>query len=424
MPKKARVLSALEAKRLSHPGTLGVAAFSVGGVDGLQLEIAPTGARSWIIRMMVGGKRRKMGLGGYPDIPLGKARERAREARELVRNGIDPVEDRKVKQAELVSAQQRGLAFSAAMLKLLERKAPEFKSARHAKLWRSSLELYAVPSLGKMLVSEIAREDVLRILEPIWFEKTDTAKRLRQRVEAVLQWSTVAGHRSGENPARWKGNLDAFLPSPSKVAKTSHHPALALTEASAWMADLRRREGIASRALEFVALTAVRSGDVRGATWGEMDLEREIWTIPAHRMKTDREHRVPLSSRTAALLEEIERVKGIEFVFAAARGGMLSDAALSACMKRMHAARDGGYLDTRSKRPAVPHGLRSTFRDWAAEFGYPREMAEIALAHNVGSEVERAYRRSDMLERRRSMMTAWSMHLLGENPATVVAIHG
>lgn len=422
MPRKAKELSALDVKRLEHPGEGRNALYAVGGVSGLMLQITPSGGKSWILRATVGAKRRDIGLGGYPDVSLGQARERAREGRDMIRQGVDPVEHRKAMRAALVAQQKRGLTFSEAMEKLAETKEKEFRSERHAKLWRSSLDLYAVPALGAMLVADIRRDDILRALKPIWEEKTDTAKRLRQRIEAVLAWATVAGHRQGDNPAKWKHNLDAFLPSPSKIKKTAHQPALSQADAPLWFADLQTREGNATRALEFLALTAVRSGDVRGAEWGEIDLKAKLWTIPAERMKAANEHRVPLTDQAIALLEALPRFEGNPLVFPAPRGGALTDAAMGACMKRIHEARQGGYLDARSGRPAVPHGLRSTFRDWAAETGYPRDMAELALAHVVGSDVERAYRRSDMVDRRRQMMAAWGAFLRGEAGAKVVAL--
>jgi integrase len=266
-----------------------------------------------------------------------------------------------------------------------------------------------------MEVDAIEVRDVLRALQPIWTEKTETASRLRGRIENVLSWATVAGHRSGDNPARWRGNLSELLPKPTKVAKVTHHPTLALTDAAAWMADLRKRDGIATRALEFVALTAARSGEVRGATWDEIDLEARLWTIPANRMKAGKEHRVPLTDEAVQLLKALPRFVDSPYAFPAARGGMLSDMGLSACMRRISEAKPGAYLDPRSKRPAVPHGLRSTFRDWAAERGFDRDMAEVALAHTVGSDVERAYRRGDMLERRRAMMAEWASFLDGKS---------
>ncbi|MEI4196444.1 tyrosine-type recombinase/integrase [Roseovarius sp. E0-M6] len=402
MPRKAKELSAVDLRRVAHPGFGGNYNVAVGGVDGLQLQVTPTGARSWLLRVTIKGKRRQIGLGSYPDVTLAQARERARGFKDQIWNGIDPL------------AEKRRLNFAQAMEKTLDARMAEFRNEKHKKQWRSTLDTYAVPLLGKMAVSDIDVSDVLRVLEPIWTTKTETASRLRGRIEAVLSWATVGGHRTGDNPARWRGNLDAVLPKPGKVAKVRHNPALSLADAADWFTDLRKRDGMATRALEFVALTAARSGEVRGATWDEIDTEAGLWIIPADRMKAGKEHRVPLTAEAVALLEALPRMQGSDYVFPAARGGALSDMALSACMKRINEARDGGYLDPRSGRPAVPHGLRSTFRDWAAErTDYPREMAEMALAHTVGSTVERAYRRSDMIEKRRKMMAAWGEFLGG-----------
>lgn len=416
MPVKVKELSALDVKRRKHPGHGHNAIIAVGGVDGLQLQINRTGAKSWLLRCMVGAKRRHIGLGGYPDVTLAQARERAREARDLIRQGIDPIEHRKAAIAALVASQKRGMTFKSAMEKYLVGKLAEFGNEKHRKQWRATLDRYAAPDLGNLLVADIAVQDILCVLEPIWLSKTETASRLRGRIEAVLAWATVSGHRTGDNPARWRGNLDAILPKPSRVAKVTHHPALSLSDAHQWFADLKGRKGTATRALEFMVLTAARSGEIRGAKWIEIDLDAQLWTIPAGRMKAGKEHRVPLTLTAAKLLSNLDRFAGSEYVFPAARGGMLSDAALSACMKRIDEASSTGYLDTRSGRSAVPHGLRSTFRDWAAErTEYPREMAEISLAHSVGSDVERAYRRGDMVEKRRVMMEDWIAFLLA-NP--------
>lgn len=424
MPKKAKELSALEVKRLSHPGRGKNATFSVGGVDGLLLQITPTGARSWLLRCNVGAKRRHIGLGGYPDVSLAHARERARETRELIWQGIDPVEQKKANRAALSAAQKRGLTFSEAMERYLTNKLVEFRNEKHQKQWRSSLDAYAVPRIGDILVDDLSVHDIQRTLEPIWATKTETASRLRGRIENVLAWAIVAGHRRGANPAIWKGNLDAILPKPGKISKSVHHAALQLQDATDWFSDVRSRSGFATRALEFMALTATRSGEIRGALWSEIDIEARLWIIPATRMKAGNEHRVPLTEAAVSLLQSLDKFEGSEFVFPAVRGGMLSDAALSACMKRIHEAREGGgYVDRVSGRLAVPHGLRSTFRDWTAErTQYPREMAEIALAHNVGSEVERAYRRGDMIEKRRQMMAAWGRFLTGVETEKVVRL--
>lgn len=414
MPKLAKEMSALEVKRLAHPGGEANHVVAVGGVSGLMLQLLPGGGKTWLLRTTVGAKRRHVGLGGFPEVTLAQARERAREAKELVRQGVDPVEHRKVTRSALVAAQRRGLLFRDAVERYQSAKLGGMTD-KVRKQWRSQLETYAVPAVGDMLVQEITVQDILRVLHPIWGEKAETAKKLRSSLEAVLSWATVSGHRDGDNPARWRGNLKELLPSREKVAKAKNQPALSLSDAPKWFAALRKRKGAGSRALEFLTLTAARSGEVRGATWDEIDLKAKTWTIPAARMKADREHRVPLPDVAVALLEALPRMVDNPLIFPAVRGGVLSDMTLSKTMRRLHDAEvaEGrkGWLDARSGRPAVPHGLRSTFRDWAAETGQPRDMAEIALAHSVGSEVERAYRRSDMVERRRVMMADWAAML-------------
>lgn len=417
MPRVARELSALDVKRLQHPGRGRNATFPVGGVSGLALQITPNGGRSWLLRVQVGGKRREIGLGGYPDVTLAGARERAREAKDKIRNGIDPVEERRAMRAALATARARGLTFEEATDRYLAAKLDAFKNPKHRQQWRNTLDRYAMPHIGNMLVDDIAVQDVLRVLEPIWHSKTETASRLRGRVEAVLSWATVAGHRTGDNPARWSGNLKELLPAPSKISKEGNHPAIQIAEAPRWFAALRQREGIGSRALEFTALTAARSQEVRGARWDEIDLDAAIWIVPAERMKMDREHRVPLSAEAVALLKDLPRFADNPLVFPAPRGGEMSDMTLSATMKRLHAADlaagGPGFFDRVNKRPAVPHGLRSTFRDWVAEkTHFPGDMAEVALAHRVGNAVEAAYRRGDMVEKRRAMMSAWGVYLL------------
>lgn len=417
MPKVAEELGPLDVKRVTHAGGKGNALVAVGGVAGLYLQVTPKNGKTWILRMRIGDRRRDIGLGGFPTVTLSQARDKARTARAKVEAGIDPVEERKAARAKLVAERKRGLLFSEAVEKALGAKLDAFKNEKHRKQWRATLDTYAMPELGKMAVQDITVQDVLRVLQPIWAGKTETASRLRGRIEAVLSWATVAGHRTGDNPARWGGNLKELLPAAAAVAVTDNQPALALGDAPAWFADLQGREGFGARALEFAALTAARSGEVRGAVWDEIDLEAAIWTIPAARMKMKREHRVPLTPLAVALLKALPRLDGTALVFPAARGGQLSDMTLSATMRRMHEAAkkkaggadDAGYLDPRNKRPAVPHGLRSTFRDWAAEkTQYPGDMAEVALAHRISSAVEAAYRRGDMVEKRRRMMADWA----------------
>ncbi len=418
MPKKAKDLTALEVARLRHPGHGGNVTFAVGNISGLLMQCTPTGARTWLLRTLVGTKRREIGLGGYPDVTLADAMRRAREAKDKIRAGIDPVEERKAARATLAAQQARGLTFKNAVDRALGAKLDAFRNAKHRAQWRSTLDTYAMPELGPMLVSDIAVQDILRVLEPIWRTKTETASRLRGRIESILSWATVNGHRAGDNPARWAGNLKELLPSASKIRSGDNHPAVQLDDTARWFQALRSRKGAGSRALEFLALTAVRSREIRGATWDEIDLEKALWVIPAVRMKMEREHRVPLSADAVALLKVLPRRKDNPLIFPAVKGGRLSDMTLSGAMRRIHDAdvKEGGagFIDRVSKRPAVPHGLRSTFRDWAAErTSFPGDMAEVALAHKISNAVEAAYRRGDMIEKRRAMMTAWADFLAG-----------
>lgn len=416
MPKVVRELSPIEVKRLKHPGKGLNAMLAVGGVSGLYLQITPSGARSWILRTTVGTKRRDLGLGAYPEVGLSQARERAREAKDKVWRGIDPVEERKASKAAMTALQKRGMTFETAFNQYADARLSELGSDADRIRWKSSIERFVLPHIGDMLVHELAVQDMLRVLQPIWHDKTETASRVRSRIEAILSWATVGGYRTGDNPALWRGNLNALLPKPAKITAKGNQPAVAMTDVALWFAALRQRAGVAARALEFATLCASRSGEVRGATWAEIDLRAKIWTISAERMKADREHRVALSGPAAAIIEAMPRMEASPFIFAAPRAGQLSDMTISAVMRRMQAdevkAGRSGWLDQRSGRPAVPHGLRSTFRDWAAEqTDYPRDMAEIALAHRVGSEVERAYRRGDMIEKRRQMMADWAQFL-------------
>ncbi|MEL7284958.1 MAG: integrase arm-type DNA-binding domain-containing protein [Pseudomonadota bacterium] len=419
MPRVAPELTAQEVRRLSHPGGHRNILFAVGGVPGLHMQVTPKGGRSWVLRAKVGKLRRDIGLGGFPGVTLAQAREKAREAREKIENGIDPVEERKAMKAALVAAQRRGLTFDRAVERCLAAKLDAFKNAKHRQQWENTLATYASPELGKMLVQDITTQDVLRALQPIWSEKTETAKRVRGRIEAVLSWATVSSHRTGDNPARWAGNLKELLPAPSKVATERNHPALQLDDAPRWFAALKTREGFGARALEFLALTATRSQEVRGARWDEIDLDNALWIIPAARMKMGKEHRIPLCESAVALLEALPKLEDNQLVFAAPRGGQLSDMTLSATMKRMHQGENAqgkaGFIDRVSKRPAVPHGLRSTFRDWVAErTTYPGDMAEVALAHKISNSVEASYRRGDMIEKRRRLMADWAAFITGQ----------
>ena len=422
MPRIAQELGPLDVKRLTHTGGKTNDMVAVGGVPGLYLQVTRKGGKTWVLRATVGAMRRDIGLGGFPAVTLSQAREKARDARDKIERGIDPVAERKAVKAALVLAQSRGLSFADAVDKCLAAKLDAFRNPKHRQQWRNTLDSYATPELGKMMVQDIATQDVLRVLQPLWTDKTETASRLRGRIEAVLSWATVAGHRTGDNPARWAGNLKELLPAASKVAKEGNHPALGIDDAPRWYAALQGRDGTGARALQLLVLTATRSQEVRGAAWDEFDLDKGLWVIPAQRMKMDREHRVALSAAAVALLQSLPRLDGNPLVFPSARGGQISDMTLSATMKRMHetevAADRAGFVDRVSKRPAVPHGLRSTFRDWVAErTQYPGDMAEVALAHRISNAVEASYRRGDMIEKRRAMMATWAGFLGQQEPA-------
>lgn len=400
MPRIARELTAIEIKNLSAPGLA-----AVGGVPGLHLQITPSGARSWVLRVKVGAKRRDMGLGQYPGVPLAHAREKARQARAVIEAGQDPILERERAQSMLRAAQASEKSFKWCADQFMEAHSDSWRNAKHRAQWLSTLTNYAFPKLGALLVRDIKQTHILAVLEPIWRAKNETASRLRGRIETILDWAAVRHYREGENPARWKGRLDKLLPAPGKVQRVEHHEAVPVDDVPAFYAALAQREGMSARALQFTALTAVRSGETRGATWGEFDLEAGVWTIPAERMKAGKEHRVPLSAQALALLNGLPRSDTAAFVFHAPRGGQLSDMALTQVMRRMGMT-------------AVPHGLRSTFRDWAGDrTAYPRDLAEAALAHVVGNAVEAAYRRGTALERRRVMMADWAKFLTAPQPA-------
>jgi len=372
---------------------------SVGGVAGLQLQVSDTGARSWVLRIVIGGRRRDMGLGGFPTVTLAGARESARTARDKIRTGVDPIEHGKAARSALMASTAAQKTFRQCALAFIEAKAPEFKNAKHLGQWTATLETYVYPVMGSILVRDVGLPHVVDVLTPIWTTKTETATRVRGRIEAVLDWATISGYRTGENPARWRGHLDKLLPKPKKIAKVVHHPALAMHQMPSFMTKLRAMGGAGARALEFAVLTAARSGEVRGATWSEIANATEVWTIPGERMKAGKEHRVPLSKAAMELLNNLPRDAGADLVFPAPKGGMLSDMTLWAVMRRMGLA-------------AVPHGFRSTFRDWCGESTtYPREVAEAALAHVVGG-VEGAYARGDLFEKRRRLMTEWAAAIM------------
>jgi integrase len=400
MGKKAVELGPLQVKRLVEPGL-----HFVGGVPGLALQVTTAKARSWVLRIRVGARRRDMGLGGLDEKTLAQARELAREARARVKVGTDPIDERKAARSASKAAQLAALTFEQCATQYLAAKSPEWKNAKHAQQWRNTLEQYAYPVIGPLLVRDVELPQIKAVLDPIWTTKTETASRLRGRIESVLNWAAANGYRSGLNPARWRGHLDKLLAKPSKVAKVVHHAAMPLSEVGAFMVKLRAAEGMGARALEFAILTAARSGEVRGATWAEVDTNDAVWIVPAERMKAGREHRVPLSPAAVKLLKVLPRMAGTNLVFPAPRGGVLSDMTLGAVLRRM----DVG---------AVPHGFRSTFRDWCSErTSYPHQIAEMALAHTIGNKVEAAYRRGDLFDKRRKLMSEWATFCARVEPA-------
>lgn len=288
------------------------------------------------------------------------------------------------------------ITFAEAAERALASKRQQFTNAKHETQWSSTLRRYAYPGIGRLSVDAIERKHVSAILEPIWFKKTETARRVRQRIETVLNWATAYGYRQGDNPARWRGNLDLAFPGYGKYTRVKHHRALPWQELPTFIAQLRERAGIAARALEFTILTAARSGEVRGAVWSEIDLNQGIWTVPEQRMKAGKEHRVPLSGDAVQVLLKLPRLHATVLVFVAPRGGLLSDIALTAVLRRMQVN-------------AVPHGFRSTFRDWCAEHtNYAKAVCEMALAHTIANKTEAAYRRCDMIEKRRDLMKDWA----------------
>ncbi len=406
MPKIAKELGALAVSRLKVPGW-----HAVGGVTGLGLQVTPTGARSWSLRIVIAGKRRELGLGGFPTVQIAAARDKARQARELVSQGVDPILMKKTASSALQAAQARAVTFRTVAERYIEAHDAGWRNPKHAAQWTSTLTQYAYPHLGAMLVASIDTAAVLKVLQPIWSTKTETASRVRGRIESVLDYATAQGLREGPNPARWKGHLALTQPKRSKVQKVEHHAALPVGDMPGFMKRLRGAHGMGARALEFAVLTAARSGEVRGMQWAEVDLAAKVWTVPAARMKAAREHRVPLSDAAVAILASLPRQVGGDLVFPGTKGQPLSDMSLTAVLRRM-------------KVDAVPHGMRSSFRDWTAEHtSFPNEVAEMALAHVVGDKVEAAYRRGDLFEKRREMMDAWASFLLGEeSPAAETTV--
>ncbi|MDB4221608.1 integrase arm-type DNA-binding domain-containing protein [Amylibacter sp.] len=381
---------------------------------GLNIHVRKSGSKNWSQRLRINGKQIELGLGSYPNVPLTEARSLAAKNKALSAQGINP-KTHKEKPTIIPT-------FAEIADTVLEIKNAELTNKKHKAQWRSTLEQYAYPTIGSLPVNQITVDHIHSLLETIWLQKTETASRLRGRIQVVLNYAIVKKMMSAPNPATWDGNLSALLPSKSKATKPKQQPALQLKDAQRWWKELKLRDGNGARALMFLTLAASRSGEVRGMTWEEVDLfsqkEAEqrgfhgIWTIPAIRMKANREHRIPITKDMLRLIEGIKPRKG--FVFSSNKNTELSNMTLSSLMKRMHFSDQKGFVDAKSQRPAVPHGLRSTFRTWAAENKHSREAAELQLAHKFGNNVEHAYYRTDIIDERAQLLMKWHAFLEGK----------
>jgi integrase len=365
---------------------------------GLYLQVTLTGTKSWLFRYETNQRERWMGLGSLNTFNLAEARERARKARQLIADGIDPLEARAAEKARLAAEAAKLMTFANAADQYYAAHEASWSNAKHRQQFRNTMAQYVLPKIGRLSVAAVDTGEVLKCIEPLWKDKTATANRVRGRIESVLDWATVRGYRKGDNPARWRGHLSEVLPAVAKVAKTEHHNAMPYAELPAFMAKLATAQGVPARALEFLILTAARTSEVSNAPWDEIDLQAKTWTIPAERMKADRDHKVPLSDRAVALLQHLPR-EG-EFVFVGAKAGApISWIAMSRALKRI------------THNGETVHGFRSTFSDWAHErTGYANHVIELSLAHSIGSAVEKAYRRGDMFDKRRRLMSDWARY--------------
>jgi integrase len=432
-------LSVVAVRNARHDPAKGDRAIRIGDGDGLYLQIKPAGTKSWLFRYTRGGRAREMGLGPAATTPaeeraggvtLAAARELARDAKALLRAGKDPLAERAARRAQAAAAQARARTFEAAARALAESKRPGWRNAKHAAQWVTTLEQHAFPEIGGKPVAAVGTDDVLAVLRPIWQRIPETAARVRQRIEAVLDFARARGWRPETlaNPARWRGHLSAALPPPRKVKAVRRHPALSWQQVPDFMTALAQREGMAALAVRFAILTASRTGPVRLARWCEMDLAGAVWTVPGAHMKGGKVHRAPLSPAALAVLEEVRPLGGgpDDLVFPGAREGRpLSDVGLSRLVRGM--ACDGLPEGARPRwadhegQAAVPHGFRTSFKGWALAAGWPDPLSELALAHADRDKVRAAYAREDMLAQRRPMMDAWAAHC-GLAPAEPAAL--
>lgn len=371
---------------------------------------------SWLFRYERNGRERWLGLGALHTYSLEEARELARKARQQLDQGIDPVDARRADHQARALEAARTLTFEQAAAQYFDAHERKWRNKKSRDQFLSSLKAYAFPKIGRLPVAAIDTGLVLKVIEPIWQTKTETASRVRGRIEAILDWAAVRGYRTGDNPARWKGHLGEVLPARVAIQKPKHHAALPFADLPEFLTALRQREGIAPLALEFTILTAARTGEVIGARWDEFDLDAKLWTIPAARMKAGKEHRVPLSDRAFEVLRVLPREAGNSFVFIGPKKGTaISNMAMAKVMERME------------RTDITVHGFRSTFRDWAAErTAYPNHVVEMALAHTIADKVEAAYRRGDLFDKRRRLMVEWAKFCATEptSAAEVVPIRG
>jgi integrase len=393
MARTLQKLTPLAVSKASKPGLYGD-----GG--GLYLQIGPTGSKSWLFRFMLNGKSREMGLGPLHTINMTEARAKAVDCRKLLLEGIDPIEARKADDIARRLLEARSISFKECSEAYIQAHQAGWTDVRTADQWKSSLRDYVYPVIGVLPVAAIDTDLVMKCLSPIWNERTRTAMRVRARIESVLDWATTSRYRQGENPARWRGHLENLLAPPAKIARVVHLSALPYEGIHDFMLKLQAIDDIPAKALELAILTAARTGEVTGATWDEMDLDKEIWTVPAERMKMVREHRVPLSGRCMEILRALQDQRQSDYVFFGMKRG-----------KPIHKGSMLEVVRVMSYTDITVHGFRSTFRDWAAEMtAYPREVAEMALAHVVESKVEAAYRRGDLFDKRRRMMDDWAKY--------------
>jgi integrase len=387
-------LTALKVERVKQPGM-----YADGG--GLYLQVTEGGA-SWIYRYMLNGRAREMGLGPLAVFGLSEARAKALDARRLRHEGIDPIEARRASRARAQLDAAKTMTFNQCAERYIASHKAGWRNGKHAAQWEATLATYAGPVIGALPVQAIDTALVLKVLEPIWTAKPETAGRVRGRIESILDWAKVRSYRAGENPARWRGHLDKLLPARGKIKRVEHHAAMSYGALPGFLMQLRRQEGVAARALEFAILTAARTGEIIGARWSEFDLLGKTWNVPADRMKAGREHRVPLSPRALAILEEMQAFRpaggGDSYVFPGGKAGRaLSNMAFLMLLRRM------GHPDL------TAHGFRATFKTWASErTGFQNEIIEAALAHVIGNKVEQAYRRGDMFEKRRRLTQQWA----------------